>query len=91
MKKLFLSRQFGGILWHFVFAGLFIGISLILLEVMEGVTWYLVSTALRVLFGLAILRVSTKLFWKDWRDILSFRNVKGGTARRDLLPALFHV
>ena len=77
MKKLFLSRQFGGILWHFVFAGLFIGISLILLEVMEGVIWYLVSTALRVLFDFAILRVSTKLFGKDWRDILSFRNVKG--------------
>jgi len=77
MERWFCSKRFGGILWHFVFAGLFIGLSLLLLDVLEGVTWYLVSSALRILFGAAILAVSAKLFGEGWRDILSFRNAKG--------------
>ena len=76
MKRWFLSRRFGGILWHFVFAGLFIGLSLFLLGVLKGVTWYLVSSALRVLSGIGILAVCRRLFGQDWRDILSLCGAK---------------
>ncbi len=77
MKRWLFNKQFGGILWHFIFAGLFIGLSLIFLECTEGVTWYLVSTALRLMFGTAILLISIRLFEASPRDIMSLRNTKG--------------
>ena len=77
MKNWFLSKRYGGILWHFVFAGLFIGLSLLLLERLKGTAWYLTSSALRVLFGAAILMTAKRLYGRSPGDILSFRNTRG--------------
>ena len=39
--------------------------------------WYLISAALRIIFGTAILIVSSQLFDRKISEILSFKNTKG--------------
>lgn len=77
MCKIFADKRYGGYIWHLLFAGVFIGLSLLFIELTEGVTWYLISSGLRIIFGIAILIVSTRLFDRKASDILSFTNVKG--------------
>ena len=74
MERLFHNKKYGGILWHLVYSILFIGFSRFFLGFTEGTTWYLISTALRIVFGIVILRRCGKLFEKTPSEILSFRN-----------------
>ena len=76
MIKVFTDKRYSGIVWHLLFAGVFIGLSLIFIEFTEGILWYLISSVLRIIFGIAILIVSTRLFGRKASDILSFRNCK---------------
>ncbi len=75
--KIFTNKKYSGLIWHLIFAGVFIGLSLFFIEFTEGVTWYLISTVLRIIFGTAILIVSSKLFDRKISEILSFKNTKG--------------
>ena len=77
MSKIFTNKKYCGLIWHLLFAGSFISLSLFFLEFTEGVTWYLVSTALRITFGTAILIVSSRLFDRKVSEIMSFKNTKG--------------
>ena len=77
MGKIFVNRKFGGFVWHFIFAGLFIGLSLLILEYVEGTAWFLISTVLRVIFGTLILITSSRLFGRKISDILSPENTRG--------------
>ena len=76
VRKIFSNKKFSGYIWHILFAGVFITLSLIFIEYTQGVTWYLISSTLRIIFGIAILIVSSKLFERKPADILSFRNTK---------------
>ncbi|MBQ7628560.1 MAG: hypothetical protein IJS85_06350, partial [Clostridiales bacterium] len=76
MLKVFTDKRYSGFVWHLLFAGVFIGLSLIFIEFTEGIMWYLISSVLRIIFGIAILIVSTRLFGRKASDILSFRNCK---------------
>ena len=73
MLKIFTDKRYSGFVWHLLFAGVFIGLSLIFIEFTEGIMWYLISSVLRIIFGIAILIVSTRLFGRKASDILSFR------------------
>lgn len=75
--KILTNKKYSGFIWHLLFAGLFIGLSLLFLEFTEGVKWYLISAALRIIFGTAILIVSSQLFDRKISEILSFKNTKG--------------
>ena len=77
IHEIFTNKKYSGFIWHLLFAGVFIGLSLLFIEFTEGVTWYLISTVLRIIFGTAILIVSSKLFDRKISDILSFKNTKG--------------
>lgn len=75
MLKVFTDKRYSGFVWHLLFAGVFIGLSLIFIEFTEGIMWYLISSVLRIIFGIAILIVSTRLFSHSgiarghlWRD-----------------------
>ncbi len=76
MRKIFMDKKFSGYIWHFIFAGVFIGLSLCFIEFTQGVTWYLISSTLRIIFGTAILMVSARLFERKPSDILSFGKTK---------------
>ncbi len=77
MSSVLTNKKYSGYIWHFIFAVPFVGISLLFIEFTKGINWYLISTALRIVFGVAILFVSTKLFEKKTSEIVSFRNTKG--------------
>lgn len=76
MRNILMDKKYSGFIWHLLFAGLFIGLSLFFIERTQGVTWYLISTALRIVFGVAIIVTAAKLFKKQPIEILSFKNVK---------------
>lgn len=76
MQKVFMNKKYSGFIWHILFAGVFIGLSLFFIEYTKGVTWYLISSALRIIFGIAILFASAKLFERKPEDILSVKNMK---------------
>lgn len=70
------NKKYGGFLWHFLFAGLFIGISLLGMRFLEGVAWNLFSASLRIIFGITILIFSSKLFEKKPKKILEMKNIR---------------
>lgn len=70
------NKKYSGVLWHFLFAGLFIGISLIGMQFLEGIAWNLFSSLLRVVFGIAILMLASRLFEKKPTELLKMQNTK---------------
>ena len=77
MKKILWDKRYGGFVWHLIFAAGFIGLSLLFLQLTEGVTWFLISSALRIVFGFAILFTACKLFELSPSEVLSNKNIKG--------------
>ena len=51
VRKIFTNKKFSGFIWHILFAGVFIALSLLFIEYTQGVTWYLISSTLRIIFG----------------------------------------
>lgn len=76
MRRILMDKKYSGFVWYVIFAGLFIGLSLYFLERTQGVSWYLISSSLRIIFGVMILFVSSRLFEREPSDILSFRKTK---------------
>lgn len=76
MGQILKNKRYSGFIWHLIFTIPFIVISLLLLSVLEGPKWYLASSGLRILFGTGILIVSSKLFGREPKDILSLKNTK---------------
>ncbi len=60
--KIFWNRKYSGFIWHLLFAGVFIGLSFLGWHFTEGVTWFLISSFLRLVFGIAILFTASKLY-----------------------------
>ncbi len=78
--RLIKDRKTVGILLALVLMGLFVGISLWALNLLEGAAWYLFSSALRLAFGAGILFAGRKLYGRTAREILAFRGGKAAWA-----------
>lgn len=76
MKKLLSNKKYSGILLAIVITSVFVGISLLVMEVLRGTPWFLFSTVLRLIFGIIILLVVGKLYGRSVKDVLSFRGSK---------------
>ncbi len=55
MRKILWDKRYGGFVWHLIFVLPFIGLSLLFMQMTKGVTWFLISSALRTVFGFGIL------------------------------------
>ncbi len=84
MSSFFTNKKYSGYVLHFIFAGTFIGLSFLFIELTEGTIWFLISSILKIIYGVAILFVSTKLFEKKASEIVSFKNTKGLQIRRGM-------
>lgn len=76
MRDILGNKKYSGFIWHFIFTLPFIGLSLLFIEFTSGVLWFLISSTLRIVFGLGILFVASKLFELKPGEILSFKNMK---------------
>ena len=73
LEKIFWNKKYSGFIWHLLLAGVFIGLSFLGRHFTEGVTWFLISSFLRLVFGIAILFTASKLYGRKPSDILSFK------------------
>ena len=68
------DKRFIGIPAAVQTAVVFVGISLLFLQILDGTAWYLFSSALRLLFGILILFLGKKLYGTTARELFSFKN-----------------
>lgn len=76
MKRLLLDKRFSGILWAVVLGAAFLMLSMLIVNFVSGIPWYLLSSMLRAAFGVIILMLGTRLYGKTTREILSLHNSK---------------
>lgn len=76
MKKILCNKRYSGFVWHLIFALPFVGLSLLFLQFTQGVTWFLISSVLRIVFGAGILIVAGRLFELAPADIISNKNLR---------------
>lgn len=78
MKKMLTNKKYAGIIWGILFALLFLGSSLWLLQLLrESRTgWYLINSLQRLIFGVVILFVCKKLYGRTIKDILGTKGSK---------------
>ena len=74
MNRALPKKRFGGIRWAVVLGAAFLILSWIVGNFVSGVPWYLLSSMLRVAFGVIILMLGKRLYGKTAKDILSFHN-----------------
>ena len=51
-------------------------LSMLIVNFVSGIPWYLLSSMLRAAFGVIILMLRTRLYGKTTREILSLHNSK---------------
>lgn len=78
MKKILFNKRYSGMFFGIFFALLFMGSALGALEIFREseVTWYVVSSVQRLVFGFAILFACKKLYGQTIKDILTLRGSK---------------
>lgn len=76
MKPLLWDKRFSGILWTVVLGAAFLMLSMLIVNFVSGIPWYLLSSMLRAAFGVIILMLRTRLYGKTTREILSLHNSK---------------
>lgn len=76
MKRLLWDKRFSGILWAVVLGAAFLMLSILIVNFVSGIPWYLLSSMLRAAFGVIILMLGTRLYGKTTREILSLHNSK---------------
>lgn len=76
MKKQVINQENIGILFAIIFGSIFVIISLFLLKYLSGVTWYIVSSILRLIFGIAIIIASKKFFKREIKDLFTLKESK---------------
>ena len=76
MKPLLWEKRFSGILWAVVLGAAFLMLSMLIVNFVSGIPWYLLSSMLRAAFGVIILMLGTRLYGKTTREILSLHNSK---------------
>ena len=76
MKPLLWDKRFRGILWAVVLGAAFLMLSMLIVNFVSGIPWYLLSSMLCAAFGVIILMLGTRLYGKTTREILSLHNSK---------------
>ena len=76
MKPLLWDKRFSGILWAVVLGAAFLMLSMLIVNFVSGIPWYLLSSMLRAAFVIIILMLGTRLYGKTTREILSLHNSK---------------
>ena len=76
MKRLLSDKRYNGIFCAVTMGVLFISISHIVRQVFDGVSWFLFSSLLRLIFGIVILVVGKQLYGKTVKVILCFDKSK---------------
>lgn len=74
--KLLSNKKYSGIVWAIIIGGVLTTISLLMLEILSGVKWFLFSSLIRAIFGVIILFVGNKLYGITLGDILNLKNNK---------------
>ena len=54
MKRLLWDKRFSGILWAVVLGAAFLMLSMLIVNFVSGIPWYLLSSMLRAAFGVII-------------------------------------
>lgn len=76
VKKLIGNKKTNGILLAIIFSATFIAISLVASNFFSGTSWFIFSSVLRLLFGIAILLLVWKIYGKSPKKLLTFTNTK---------------
>lgn len=76
MKKAFVDIKYTGILWSILFNAIFVILSLIGLQFLEGISWFLYSSILRIVFGVIILFAIKRIYGKSVKEIINLHNWK---------------
>lgn len=76
MKPLLWDKRFRGILWAVVLGAAFLMLSMLIVNFVSGIPWYLLSSMPCAAFGVIILMLGTRLYGKTTREILSLHNSK---------------
>ena len=69
-------KKYSGIICALLISAAFTLASLVARRVLSGSTWYLFSSILRLVFGLAILYVMKRIYGKSAKEVLSFNGSK---------------
>ncbi|MBR5230655.1 MAG: CPBP family intramembrane metalloprotease [Clostridia bacterium] len=64
-------KKYIGIVWAALLGGVFSAFSFIGIRYLQGTNWYLFSSALRIIFGIAVLVLMNRIFQRSLRDIFS--------------------
>lgn len=65
-----------GIFLSILLTVVFVAVSLSVNKMIQGVPWFIFSSLLRLAFGILILYIVKKLYDKDSKELLSFKNSK---------------
>lgn len=68
------NRKYVGIPVALIFMGVFVAVSLLVNQSLHGMPWFLFSSGLRFVFGIAILYVACRIYGKTVPGILNFKN-----------------
>lgn len=68
------NRKYIGIPVALIFMAAFVAISLLVNQSLHGTPWFLFSSGLRIVFGIAILYVAWRVYGKTIPEILNFKN-----------------
>ena len=76
MKSILTDKRWIGIFSAIAIGAVFIGISLAVMNFLHGTPWFIFSSILRILFGIAILILSGKIYGRSPKELLAFSNGK---------------
>jgi len=76
MKKILCNKRYSGFVWHLIFTLPFVGLSLLFLQFTQGITWFLISSVLRIVFGAGVLIAAGRLFELAPTEIISNKNLR---------------
>ncbi|MCR5121651.1 MAG: CPBP family intramembrane metalloprotease [Ruminococcus sp.] len=76
MKSILKDKKRAGIVWAVIIEAAFAGISLTVANFLSGVSWFIFSSVLRIVFGIAILKLIGKVFGKPPKELFAFCNTR---------------
>lgn len=76
MKRAFTDKRYTGILWSVIFNAIFIALSLGGSRLFAGAAWFLYSSVLRIVFGIAVICAVNRIYGKPAREIIHLQSWK---------------
>ena len=76
MNNILKDKRWTGIRFAIVIEAVFVGISLVVLNFLSGIPWFIFSSVLRIIFGIAIVLLIQKIYGKSPKELFAFSNSK---------------